>query len=275
LRQQCPACFGRRHWGGDPETNPDVQVAIDGNFTHQRYSSVEGDPEIVPLSQLTIWLTEGELEVARQHIQDAHDRTGKRRQSTRLPDGSLDQCEKAHKAARDRGDEVTTGVMASKGLMALVCKHDVPIFICDITTPGEQQFYSIALLQKLSLLLPANAIIGLLYDIACLLDRSIAKAGLPYRHDLIPDISLCLSLATAAFHAYAHQFCCQIVFHPRKCVGFGMTNGEGNEHIWALSKDTIGSERISGVGFPPVLRLALLLTPDSAQQMIIFINSQI
>ncbi|KIJ46504.1 hypothetical protein M422DRAFT_165232, partial [Sphaerobolus stellatus SS14] len=261
LRQQCPACFGQRHWGGDPETNPNVQVAIDGNFTHQRYSSVEGDPKIVPLSQLTIWLTEGELEVARQHIQ--------------LPDGSLDQCEKAHKAARDRGDEATTGVMASKGLMALVCKHDVPIFICDITTPGEQRFYSIALLQKLSSLLPANATIGLLYDIACLLDRSIAKAGLPYRHDLIPDISPCLSLATAAFHAYAHQFCCQIVFHPRKCVGFGMMNGEGNKHIWALSKDTIGSERISRVGFPPVLRLALLLTPDSAQQTIIFINSQI
>ncbi|KIJ47785.1 hypothetical protein M422DRAFT_94012, partial [Sphaerobolus stellatus SS14] len=128
LQQQCPACFGRRHWSGDPETNPDVQVAMDGNFTHQRYSSVEGDSEIVPLSQLTIWLTEGELE------------------STRLPDGSLDQCEKAHKAARDCGDEVTTGVMASKGLMALVCKHDIPIFICDIMTPGEQRFYSIALL---------------------------------------------------------------------------------------------------------------------------------
>ncbi|KIJ51761.1 hypothetical protein M422DRAFT_157751, partial [Sphaerobolus stellatus SS14] len=182
-----------------------------------------------------------------------------------LPDGSLGQCEKVHKAARDCGDEVTTGVMASKGLMALVCKHDVPIFICDIMTPGEQQFYSIALLQKLSSLLPTNATIGLLYDIACLLDRSIAKA----------DIAPRLSLATTAFHAYAHQFCCQIVFHPRKRVGFGMTNGEGNERIWALSKDTIGSERISGVGFPPVLHLALLLTPDSAQQTIIFINSQI
>ncbi|KIJ31429.1 hypothetical protein M422DRAFT_83908, partial [Sphaerobolus stellatus SS14] len=102
--------------------------------------------------------------------------------------------------------------------------------------------YSIALLQKLSSLLPANATIGLLYDIACLLDRSIAKAGLPYRVEYILPR---LSLATAAFHAYAHQFCCQIVFHPRKRVGFGMTNGEGNEHIWALSKDTIGSERIS------------------------------
>ncbi|KIJ47969.1 hypothetical protein M422DRAFT_163159 [Sphaerobolus stellatus SS14] len=121
-------------------------------------------------------------------------------------------------------------------------------------TPGEQRFYSIALLQKLSSLLPANATISLLYDIACLLDLVSPRFC---SHDLIPDFSPHLSLATSAFHVYAHQFCCQIVFHSCKHVGFGMRNGEGNKHIWALSKDMIGSERISGVGFPPVLCLAL------------------
>ncbi|KIJ50287.1 hypothetical protein M422DRAFT_159972 [Sphaerobolus stellatus SS14] len=123
----------------------------------------------------------------------------------------------------------------------MVCQHDVPLFLCDITTPGEQRFYAIALLRKLAELLPGNASIGLLYDIACLLDRSIAK------HNLIPEIAPRLSLATATFHAYAHQFCCQAVFHPRRRVGFGMTNGEDNERIWALSKNTFGSEHISGV----------------------------
>ncbi|KIJ55038.1 hypothetical protein M422DRAFT_153453, partial [Sphaerobolus stellatus SS14] len=115
-------------------------------------------------------------------------------------------CENAHKAARDCGDEATEGVMASKGLMAMVCRHDVPLFLCDITTPGEQRFYAIALLCKLAELLPGNASIELLYDIACLLDRSIAK------HNLIPEIAPHLSLATAAFHAYAHQFCCHVTF---------------------------------------------------------------
>jgi hypothetical protein len=69
------------------------------------------------------------------------------------------------------------------------------------------------------------------------------------KHNLIPEIACRLSLATAVFHAYAHQFCCQIVFNPRRRVGFGMTNGEGNERIWSLCKDTIASEHISGVGF--------------------------
>jgi len=77
------------------------------------------------------------------------------------------------------------------------------------------------------------------------------------KHNLIPDISPRLSLATVAFHAYAHQFCCQIAFHPQKHVGFGMTNGEGNEQIWALSKDTIGGERISGVYKLPLIFLYL------------------
>jgi len=59
--------------------------------------------------------------------------------------------------------------------MAMVCRHDVPLFLCDITTPGEQQFYAVALIRQLASLLPPNATIGILYDIVCQLDRSIAK----------------------------------------------------------------------------------------------------
>ncbi|KIJ31905.1 hypothetical protein M422DRAFT_266403 [Sphaerobolus stellatus SS14] len=222
LRQLCPACFGQQQWGGNPEVLPDVHVAIDGNFTHRHYASVADDPMLISLSDPSIWLMEGELEMAKKYVQERQDHThGVGRQQAHVPTGSLDECKNSHNAARDRGDEASEGVMASKGLMAMVCRHDVPLIICDIVTPGEQRFYAIALIQKLA-------------------NRSIAK------HNLIPDIAPRLSLATAAFHAYAHQFCCQVVFNPRKRVGFGMTNGEGNERIWALSKDTIGSERISG-----------------------------
>lgn len=41
-----------------------------------------------------------------------------------------------------------------------------------------------------------------------------------------------------------------MVFHPRKRVGFGWTNGEGNERVWALCSDTIANERIMGVSGP-------------------------
>ncbi|KAF8579622.1 hypothetical protein K439DRAFT_1359241 [Ramaria rubella] len=181
------------------------------------------------------------VESAKNHVTERRNvsRTG-RRQAARVPDGSIDECEKSHHAARNRGDESTKGLFASKGLMAMVCRHDIPLFLCDITTSGEQQFYAIALIEQLAGFLPPISTIGVLYDIACTLDRAIAK------HNLIPDIASRLSCGTAVFHAYAHQFCCQIVYHPRKRTGFGWSNGEGNERIWALNKDTIGAERIMG-----------------------------
>ncbi|KAF8320200.1 uncharacterized protein EI90DRAFT_2861628, partial [Cantharellus anzutake] len=114
-----------------------------------------------------------------------------------------------------------------KGLMATVCHHDIPLFLCDVRTPGEQQHFSIAMLLALSCQLPSNATIGLMYDVGCVLDRSIAK------YNLIPEIAPRLSIAVSVFHAYTHQFCCQIAFHPWKRNGFGKSNGEGNERLWS------------------------------------------
>ncbi|KAF8586021.1 hypothetical protein K439DRAFT_1341836, partial [Ramaria rubella] len=158
-----------------------------------------------------------------------------------VPDSSIDECEKLHHAAQNCSDESTKGLFALKGLMVMVCHHDIPLFLCDIMTPGEQQFYAIALIEQLAFFLPQIATIGMLYDIACTLDSAIAK------HNLIPDIASRLSCGIVVFHAYAHQFCCQIVYHTHKQTGFGWSNGEGNKQMWALSKDTIRAEQVMGV----------------------------
>ena len=59
------------------------------------------------------------------------------------------------------------------GVMVLVCRHDIPIFLANIDTPGEAQKYSIALLEHLFSLLPINASVAVLYDVGCVLDRSL------------------------------------------------------------------------------------------------------
>jgi hypothetical protein len=59
------------------------------------------------------------------------------------------------------------------GLMALVCRHDIPLFLANIDTPGEQQKYAVALVEHLFSHLPAQATIYLLYDVSCVLDRSV------------------------------------------------------------------------------------------------------
>ncbi|KIJ55039.1 hypothetical protein M422DRAFT_241124 [Sphaerobolus stellatus SS14] len=91
LRHLCPACFGQSTWGGDAETNPDVQVAIDGNFMHCCYASVEADPQIFSTDYQGFWLTEEELNSAHDHVQkNSNNSCSSTRQASRLPGGSLD-----------------------------------------------------------------------------------------------------------------------------------------------------------------------------------------
>lgn len=75
--------------------------------------------------------------------------------------------------ARAGADDEDDGKYGNKGLQAFVCRHDIPLFLCDIQTPGERQYFAIALIIKVASMLPPNATMGLLYDIACQTDRSI------------------------------------------------------------------------------------------------------
>jgi hypothetical protein len=59
------------------------------------------------------------------------------------------------------------------GWMALVCRHDIPLFFANIDTPGEQQKYAVALFEHLFQFLPSNATVAGLYDVGCSLDRSL------------------------------------------------------------------------------------------------------
>ena len=48
-----------------------------------------------------------------------------------------------------------------------------PCFFANIDTPGEQQKYAVALLEHLFSLIPTCATVVSLYDIGCVLDRSL------------------------------------------------------------------------------------------------------
>ncbi|KAG0139700.1 hypothetical protein CROQUDRAFT_54346, partial [Cronartium quercuum f. sp. fusiforme G11] len=49
---------------------------------------------------------------------------------------------------------------------------------------------------------------GVLYDIGCHLDAHITKQG------LLPTYQNWLMFGTAVFHAYVHEWACQIVYNP-------------------------------------------------------------
>ncbi|KAL1749378.1 hypothetical protein FB107DRAFT_225441 [Schizophyllum commune] len=109
-----------------------------------------------------------------------------------------------------------------------------------MTTPGEQQFYAVALMDALMEQLPLDWIVGLLYDIACQIHLSAVKYG------LFGAYLERLRFAVSVFHAFGHDWPCQLIYHPRKRVGFGLTDGEGCERFWYSISKLIPYLRVAG-----------------------------
>ncbi|KAL1750032.1 hypothetical protein FB107DRAFT_224555 [Schizophyllum commune] len=109
-----------------------------------------------------------------------------------------------------------------------------------MTTPGEQHFYTVALMDALMKHLPRGWVVGLLYDIACQIHLSAVKHG--YFGQYLDR----LRFAVSVFHAFGHDWPCQLVYHPRKCLGFGLTDGEGCERFWYSISKLIPYLRVAG-----------------------------
>jgi len=98
-----------------------------------------------------------------------------------LPDETLDDCEWTFIAAQSHIAKASNAIFADTALMALLCRHDRPLFLVNVTSPGERQYYALALIKALFLHLPSDWVVALLYDIACQLERSMRKVGLPLK----------------------------------------------------------------------------------------------
>ncbi|KIK81283.1 hypothetical protein PAXRUDRAFT_156418 [Paxillus rubicundulus Ve08.2h10] len=126
--------------------------------------------------------------------------------------------------------------------MALLCYHNQVLWLVNMMLAGEKQHYALTLLKHLFNHLPAKLMVGLLYNIGCQLKCSCCKWGL-----LTNDNLTHLKFAISVFHVYGHQWPCQIVYHPCKCVSFGLLDGEGCKHLWNSLKFLILILGASGV----------------------------
>ena len=159
----------------------------------------------------------------------------------KVPVSVLNACNESFIAADEKREKASTQYFADTGLMAMLCRHDRVLWLVNMTSAGEKQHYALVLIETLFEHLPAYVVVGLLYAIACQLHRSCLKWG------LLPEYIPRLMFALSVFHAYGHQWPCQIIYHPRKCVGFGFSDGEGCERFWSSIKKMIGPLRVSGV----------------------------
>ncbi|RXW16674.1 hypothetical protein EST38_g9188 [Candolleomyces aberdarensis] len=108
----------------------------------------------------------------------------------------------------------------------------------NVDTPGEQQKYAVALIERLVSLIPRNATMVVLYDVGCVLDRSITKYEI-----FSIQIAERLLMATSVMHSYVHQWSCQLHYNPRLKTGLGLTDGENVERLWSRIRGLIGANR--------------------------------
>lgn len=242
----------------------DVHLAIDANF-HHRHRVSAGDAN---------FYYDPEYFISKSEVDAVGERIGQKRPSSRRPqhpvppDNVVQKCQDSHDAANN-ADKASGDNTDDKGVAALVCRHDIPIFLANVDTPGEQQKYAVALIEHVMSMMPENTTAVFLYDIGCVVDRSlhlvsqstlficercychiIALLMLGYilQYEILPDSILDrIIFATSAMHAYGHEWTCQLVYSPRLRKGLGLTDGEGVERLWSKLRRLIPLTRSSSV----------------------------
>ena len=245
--------------------SPDIIVCVDACFTQKRRKGITGGRDPPREHPETVFIPEGdvkavEAEVNRLRGSVPHASASPLQDSTepnlRVPNSVLDGCNDSFKAADERRQKASTEFFADTGLMAMLCRHDRVLWLVNMTSAGEKQHYAVSLVRRLFEHLPPHVTVGLLYDIACQLHRSIEKWG------LLGPLARRLHFGISVFHAFGHQWPCQVVYHPRKCTGFGLSDGEGCERFWSSIQRLIPSLRVSGVSVCYQSRWFLTLYPS-------------
>ncbi|KZO98553.1 hypothetical protein CALVIDRAFT_562008 [Calocera viscosa TUFC12733] len=210
----------------------DLPTPLDGNRQLKRLRTGGSSPCVhepdLFLPKSSIDQTRSAMDRAKKESQ-AHD-TAKR---TRITSDVFERCRKAFKVADEDANIVSDQLFDITGVVIMVCRHDVPLFVCDITTPGERQEYGLALIWALLNELPKTATVGVLYDIGCQLDHSCDL------FNYLGDDRGRVTFACSVLHAYGHEWACQVVYHPRRRTGFGLTDGEGSERVWSRTRRLI------------------------------------
>ena len=149
----------------------DIHVAIDATFS-QRHNLAAGDSP---------WFYEPKYFLPKEQVDRMGERIiaarnkGPRPYKSGVPESALDECEKSYEAANEKKDKSSSTKFDNTGLMALVCRHDIVIFLANVDTPGEQQKFGVSLIEHLFSHLPKEATLVVYYDIGCVLDRSLRR----------------------------------------------------------------------------------------------------
>ena len=233
---------------------PDSIVCIDACFK-PKHNKQRRDPQ--RSHPASVFIPEGLAQEMESHVEAIRPPLTKTRKKTptvpldeddgfedpalRVPRSVLNTCESSFIAADELREKASKDFFDATGLMAMLCRHDRVLWVVNMTSPGEKQHYVLLLIETLFQHLPHWWIIGLLYDIGCQLHHSCIK------WDFLGRYLDRILFAISVFHAFGHGWPCQCIYHPRKCVGFGLSDGEGCERFWYSISFLILYLRVAGV----------------------------
>ncbi|KAF8334705.1 uncharacterized protein EI90DRAFT_2914624 [Cantharellus anzutake] len=270
LHSRCPLCFGGSHTKAE-----DVQVIVccDANFQlkrikdQDRWHGMEGnigskDPMFT--SPRTVFLSDDFVQSWKNRVETIRPpkRTSKKRKEQAgemvdiehapndvddrrelnlpVPNSTYDACSESFIAADGERIKASTDYFANTGVMGILCRHDIPLFLVNIQTAGEKQHYLFALIAKFFEHVPDWWQVGILYDIGCQGDRTLRK------YNIAPEWQSQIAWGVSIFHAYGHQYACQLWYHPRKSKPRGLTDGEGCKRVWSQLQQLIPGLRVTG-----------------------------
>ncbi|PLW37970.1 hypothetical protein PCASD_10036 [Puccinia coronata f. sp. avenae] len=130
-------------------------------------------------------------------------------------------CSDSHKAANDTRNETTWEKCDDNGLFASACRHDIPLSFINIHKTGEKLYYPISILNHVFDTFPDQ------------------KRGL--MNNQLGN----LMFGTSVFHAYVHEWSCQVKYNPRLNCWWGLSDGECLERLWAFLSSLIPTLRVS------------------------------
>ncbi|KAJ7773711.1 hypothetical protein DFH07DRAFT_952753 [Mycena maculata] len=233
LISRCPACLGGLVH--DRTADVDRHVCADACFTQKRRrKGSRRDPPrshprtvFVPeptANKMSVYIEEVRPPTARAPAKCARQDEAEDEYedvTLRVTRSVLDECKSSFKAADEKREKASTKFFDDTGLMGLLCRHDRVLWLVNMRTTGEKQYYVLVLLETLFQHLPSNIRVGVLYDIACQLHRSCVKWGFLDRY-------------------------MDRIWFAVSCCGFGHTNGEGCERFWHSISKLIAYLRVSG-----------------------------
>ncbi|KAJ7450464.1 hypothetical protein FB451DRAFT_1186861 [Mycena latifolia] len=231
LQRRCPACFGNlKHNPLLINYSADVLPCIDACFTQKR-AKAKGQggrdpPRTHPHTHFVDEDDAARTEAYVDGVQDEQakqDKQAKRHKAMRdaleeedgyehpllrLLRSVMDGCEASFKAADEKHEKASTAFFKDTVIMGLLCCHDRVLWLVNMHSAGKKQFNVVVLLETLFQELLSDIRVGLLYDMACAFERSCRKWG------FLSRFMDRLAFAVSVFHAFGHEWACQLLYHP-------------------------------------------------------------